>query len=192
VTSPHTPRSRSAARRAPSKIGVANFLAIDFETADYEPDSACAVGLVRVEQRRIAAREYRLIQPPRSHIVFTWLHGIAWKDVATKPIFADVWPELFPLFDGVDFLAAHNASFDERVLSTCAKAAGLSVPKIPFVCTMTLARSAWGIRPTKLSDVCRHLSIPLRHHEALSDAEACARIVLAAAKDGHPVNITMA
>ena len=28
------------------------FVAIDFETADHGPDSACAVGLVRVEARR--------------------------------------------------------------------------------------------------------------------------------------------
>ena len=36
------------------------------------------------------------------------------------------------------------------------------------------------VYPTKLPDVCRRLGIALRHHDALSDAEACARIVLAA------------
>lgn len=45
---------------------------------------------------------------------------------------------------------------------------------------MKLARRTWGLRPAKLPDVCRHLGIGLRHHDALSDAEACARIVLAA------------
>ncbi|NNN06310.1 MAG: hypothetical protein HKL90_10460 [Elusimicrobia bacterium] len=47
-----------------------------------------------------------------------------------------------------------------------------------------IARKAWAIRPTKLPDVCRHLGLKLSHHDALSDAEACANIVLAAAKDG--------
>jgi DNA polymerase-3 subunit epsilon len=28
--------------------GSMNFVAIDFETANYQPDSACAVGLVKV------------------------------------------------------------------------------------------------------------------------------------------------
>jgi DNA polymerase-3 subunit epsilon len=32
----------------------------------------------------------------------------------------------------------------------------------------------------KLSSVCEHLDIPLNHHEAGSDAEACARIILQA------------
>ena len=53
---------------------------------------------------------------------------------------------------------------------------------LPFVCTMQLARQTWGVRPTRLPDVCRFLGIPLQHHDALSDAEAAARIVIAARK----------
>ena len=49
---------------------------------------------------------------------------------------------------------------------------------------MKLARDTWRIYPTKLPDVCRRLAIALNHHEALSDAEACARIVIAAQKQG--------
>jgi DNA polymerase-3 subunit epsilon len=43
-----------------------------------------------------------------------------------------------------------------------------------------LARKKWKLYPTKLPDVCRYLDIPLNHHEALSDAMACAKIVIAA------------
>jgi DNA polymerase III epsilon subunit-like protein len=43
-----------------------------------------------------------------------------------------------------------------------------------------ISRRAWNIRPTRLSDVCNALDIALNHHEALSDANACAQIVLAA------------
>ena len=56
----------------------------------------------------------------------------------------------------------------------------MPVPDLRFECRMKMARDAWGLRPTKLPDVCQHLGIPLRHHDALSAAEACARIVLAA------------
>ena len=44
-----------------------------------------------------------------------------------------------------------------------------------------MARRAWNLRPTKLPDVCRHLGITLNHHDALSDALACAKIVIAEA-----------
>ena len=45
---------------------------------------------------------------------------------------------------------------------------------------MKIARSTWGIYPTKLPNVCNYLDIKLNHHDALSDAEACAKIFIAA------------
>lgn len=155
-------------------------MAIDFETADPASDSACAVALVRVEDGRVVRREQRLIRPPRSRFHFTHIHGIRWQDVERCPTFAAVWPELAPVLDGVAFLAAHNASFDRRVLEACCAAAGLTPPSLPYRCTVQVARAAWRLFPTRLPDVCRYLDIPLVHHDPMSDAEACARIVVAA------------
>lgn len=160
------------------------FVAIDFETADTGRDSACAVGVVRVEKGSIVRSESRLIRPPRSEFVFTYIHGIAWEHVADAPVFGEVWPELSGLLEGADFLAAHNAPFDRSVLSACCGAARVDPPPLPFECTVRLARRLWGIRPTTLPDVCRALDIRLRHHDALSDAEACARIMIAGLREG--------
>jgi DNA polymerase III subunit epsilon len=156
------------------------FLAIDFETADNRGDSACAVGLVLARDGRIVKRVTRLIRPPRRSFYFTHIHGITWDDVRGAPSFGDLWPELAPLMEGIDFLAAHNASFDRGVLRACCATAGIEPPATPFVCTVNLARKTWGLRPANLPAVCRHLGIKLRHHDPASDAEACARIVLAA------------
>jgi DNA polymerase-3 subunit epsilon len=157
------------------------FVALDFETADHGPDSACAVGLVRVEAGQVVHREGLLIRPPRSRILFTHVHGISWRMVADAPPFADVWPRLVPLLDGAGFIAAHNAPFDRRVLQACCAAAGLAPPPLPFVCTVQVSRKRWGLKPNNLPAVCRRLGIGLIHHNAASDAEACARIVIAAA-----------
>lgn len=161
------------------------FTAIDFETADYGRDSACAVALVRAENGRITARDYRLIRPPRQEFVFSYLHGITWQDVENEPGFGTVWTEMQSLLEGVDYLVAHNAPFDRGVLRACCAAAGLAEPEIPFACTVRMARDVWSIRPTRLNNVCDRLGIPLEHHHAASDAEACARIALAALKDGY-------
>lgn len=163
----------------------APFVAIDFETADYHPDSACAVGLVRVEGMQIVRRESVLIRPPRTHFRFTDIHGITWEMVAGESPFAVVWPRLVPMLEGAEFLAAHNASFDRRVLGACCAAAGLGVPELSFVCSMGLARRTWGERWNSLAAVCRRLGIALKHHDAGSDAEACARIVIAARAAGQ-------
>ena len=42
------------------------FTAIDFETATYHRHSACAVGIVTVEQGIITDEYYTLIQPPQN------------------------------------------------------------------------------------------------------------------------------
>jgi DNA polymerase-3 subunit epsilon len=163
--------------------GTPAFLAIDFETADALPDSACAVGLVRVEGLRIVRREIRLIRPPRPEVHSTFIHGITWGDVEGQPTFAEHWPELADMADGVEFLAAHNAPFDRSVLRACCAAARLEAPGQPFICTVQLARRVWDIRPTKLPNVAERLGLELDHHNALSDAEACAGIVIAALRD---------
>lgn len=174
---------------ASSAASGPSFVALDFETADPGADSACAIGLVKVAEGKIVERHVRLIRPPRRAFHFTHIHGIQWSDVADKPAFGQLWPALEPVLRGADFIAAHNASFDRRVLAACCQAAGFPPPPLPFVCTVKLARDTWSIRPTKLSDVCRELSIQLNHHEALSDASACAQIVLAAHAAGARLEV---
>ncbi|MEJ5347580.1 MAG: 3'-5' exonuclease [Desulfosoma sp.] len=155
-----------------------DFVAIDFETANPDRNSACAVAIVKVQDHQIVRRAFRLIRPPTPNFVFTYIHGITWKDVRHEPTFKEIWPELEELTQGAFFFAAHNASFDRSVLQACCATYNLPMPSIPFVCTVQLARRCWRLYPTKLPDVCRHLGIDLRHHDAASDAEACARIVL--------------
>jgi len=163
---------------------MTTFAAIDLETANYRPDSACAVGLVVVTGDRIVRREHHLIRPPDRQFAFTRIHGLTWHDVQDAPTFAELWPALQETIADAAFLAAHNASFDRRVLDSCCRTHRLPQPAHPFVCTVNVARTVWRLFPTRLPDVCRHLDIPLHHHQADSDAEACARIVIAARKAG--------
>jgi DNA polymerase-3 subunit epsilon len=161
-----------------------SFLALDFEIATRDPLSACALGLVRCEKGRITARERRLIRPPSADFTFTYIHGLSWPDVASAPDFPTNWTEIAHWFDGVDFLAAHNAGFDRSVLSACCNAWGLAMPTADWVCSVQLARRIWGLNPADLKSCARFLCVPLDHHEALSDANACAEIILAAEAEG--------
>jgi len=163
------------------------FAAIDFETANSSRDSACAIGIARVNAGVIVEMRHWLIRPPTSTFTFTPIHGIAWSDVRSAPTFAEVWQEAVRLVADVAFLAAHNAPFDRSVLAACCRTAGVPNLATPFRCTVQLARKSFGIYPTTLPSVCRHLGISLDHHNALSDAEACARIVLAAGHSEHGV-----
>ena len=176
---------RRASTRGRSRLSAPDaFVAIDFETANHDPSSACAIAAVRVEANRIVRKEVHLIRPPSRDFFFTDIHGISWDDVRHEKSFAQVWRGMRTILDGAGYLAAHNASFDQRVLTACCRKARLGVPGIPFVCTVRIARAVWDIRPTKLPDVCGRLRIRLKHHDPASDAEACARIVLKARHAG--------
>jgi len=178
------PRSSRTTSPAATDAAVP-FVALDFETADRGTDSACALALVRVEGVRVTERLLLMIRPPRARFEFTWVHGITWAHVRSEPTFAERWPQIERFIAGSAFLAAHNAPFDRGVLEGCCRAAGIAPPGLDYLCTVQVARRAWGLRPANLPAVCGHLGIPLAHHDPASDAEACARIVIAAREGGH-------
>jgi DNA polymerase-3 subunit epsilon len=169
---------------APRKPAAPVVVALDFETANNSRDSACALGLVRLEGWKVAAEKVWLIRPPSAHFLHTGIHGIAWQDVEHCPSFGELWPEIGGLLKGAHWLAAHNAPFDKGVLHACLARHGHAAPKTPFLDTVHIARKVWQIFPTKLNHVCERLEIDLDHHEALSDARACARVLALAAEAG--------
>ena len=166
-----------------------SFVAIDFETADDGYDSACAVALVRVDEGVIVERWQRLIRPPRTKVPYQRIHGLSSAELATAKPFFELYQELTSRLANSassTVVAAHNAGFDRAVLNTCCASGRLRVPRLRWLCTVELARKCWAIHPTSLPNVCARLGIPLKHHTPLSDAEACARIVLAA-ETTHPI-----
>lgn len=161
------------------------FVALDFETADYKADSACAVGLVRIDGAQVGETLYRLIRPPRSRVFFTHIHGLTWAMLRDEPTFAEVWPEMAAFMEGAQGLIAHNATFDSRVLAASCVANGFAPPELPFYCTLKGARRGLGLARNGLNDVCGHLGFELEHHNAASDALAAAKIFVHLTQTGE-------
>lgn len=159
------------------------FTAIDFETANGDRASVCAVGLAVVEDGQIARRVRQLIRP--QPLVFDpfniSIHGITEQDVADAPTFAEYWPSLWLSVQGP--LAAHNASFDMSCLRRALDKSGTPYPETDYYCTRVLSKLAWPEHPTyALDHIAQSLGILFRHHDAEEDAVACAMILLAACR----------
>ncbi len=150
---------------------------LDFETSDRGPDSACALGLVKLRAGKVVDTWYNLIRPPRKRVRFTHVHGLTWTMLKDAPIFAELWPDIAAFLADVTHLAAHNAAFDRRVLLGCCAAAGAEPPNRPFLCTLKGARRALMLPSHGLDAVCAHCGIPLKHHHAGSDALAAALLL---------------
>ena len=162
-------------------------VAIDFETADYDSDSACALGLAVVVDGAVVDSWYSLIRPPRQDVMFTHIHGLTWDKVKDAPGFTDAWAEALPWLDGADYIAAHNAGFDRSVLYGCCRSFGVERPAQDFLCTVRMAKSHLGLQRNNLAAVADHLNIDLNHHHALSDALACGEIVAHMQREGHDI-----
>lgn len=161
-----------------------DFAAIDFETANYEPTSICSVGLVVVRGGEVTHRVHRLVCPEPDYYVRRFseeIHGIFPADTCHAPNFGQVWREVSPLVEGLQ-LVAHNKSFDERVLRATCRMYGIDYVYGDFLCTLTPARRViprTAIENYRLPTVCAYLGIPFdHHHNALADAEGCARIAM--------------
>lgn len=166
---------------APVLPGHGPFVAIDFETATAQRDSACSLALVRVEGDRIVRAETSLLRPPQPSGELSHIHHISEAAQRAAPPLAEVWARLAPLLDGVELLVAHNAPFDRSVLRASWAAAGLTPPGLPWACTVEMSKRCWpGLPGYKLNELASLWGIPLRHHEALSDARACAELVIRA------------
>jgi DNA polymerase III subunit epsilon len=156
------------------------WIAIDFETATREPTSACALGIAIVREGRVAERRSWLIQPPFNEYEFwnTRVHGLGPDDTELAPDFREVWFEVQPVLAQGPLLA-HNASFDVRVLRALIASHELPARAYEYACTVSMARKAFpGLHRHTLDAVCDHCGIALVHHDAASDAEACASIAL--------------
>lgn len=161
---------------------VGPLFALDVETGDARPDSVCALALVRIDGDTLGPTWSTLVRPPRPVAAQnTKVHGLTDRHLADAPTLAAVWLEVVQILDGAAGLVAHHADFDRTAIEASCRAAGLVPPALPWTCTVELARQAWPTLPNhKLPTVAGHLRLELQHHDALSDAKACAGVLLAA------------
>jgi DNA polymerase-3 subunit epsilon len=159
-----------------------NFIAIDFETATGHPHSACAVGIVTVEDGIIIEEYHTLIQPPENEYWYRNIivHGIKPVQTINVPTFDTLFPEIHKRLFGKK-IVAHNESFDRNVLAKTMRYYGLYYDELEIAdkweCTVRIYR-AKGYKPANLRACCYRHDIELNHHEALSDARACAKLYL--------------
>lgn len=163
-----------------------DFTAIDFETANSQSASACAVGLVRVRDGKVVERDAWLIRPPEGASEFLeWnikIHGITPDMVAEAPDWVEQFDRMHE-FIGDDIVTAHNASFDMGVIKGACAHTVLPTPKYRYLCSVQVARKTYELDSYRLPFAAAAAGFDeLNHHDALSDAEACAAIISDAAR----------
>lgn len=157
-------------------------IGLDFETANGKSGSICSVGLALVEDGAVAETRYWLVKP---HVSKRWMdprctdvHGLSWEDIKNAPEFTEVWPAMRDFILLGDCVVIHNATFDLRHLRAALALYALPAIQFPYLCSLKTSRKLLpNLSCHKLDVVAQHIGLSFKHHNALEDAAACAKII---------------
>ncbi|WP_375383582.1 exonuclease domain-containing protein [uncultured Sphingomonas sp.] len=157
-----------------------DFVVIDVETACSRVSSICQIGIVGFRSG-VVVLEYETLLDPRDHFSSfnTRIHGIAADHVAGKPCFGDVHHVVDVHLAGRTTVA--HSYFDKGALAAACRVHDRRMVETTWLDSVRVAKRAWPELPShKLNVVSKHLGIPLRHHDALSDVRAAGMIIVKA------------
>jgi DNA polymerase-3 subunit epsilon len=156
-----------------------NFISIDFETANKKRSSICSIGIATVENGKIIEKKHILVKPYPNYYdpSLVQIHGINYEDTESCKSFDQQWRKLRKYFHNKT-VVAHNASFDLSALRAALDSYNLNYPNLKYHCTLALCREILELDANRLCDIADYYKIKLNHHNAESDAIACAKIAL--------------
>ncbi len=170
---------------------------IDFETSGISPDEGgrvTEVAAIRIRDGVILERFVSLINcNVRISSFITQLTGITQNMVDRAPPVGEVLPKLID-FIGEDYLAAHNASFDEKFLIAEAHRLGLQTRHCGVICSVKLARRVLpGHTTYSLGPLAARLGLKFngQAHRAEADADVAARLILRLMEQLNTVHPTL-
>ena len=158
---------------------MSRYVVFDVETPNRYNNRMSAIGISVIENGIIADEFFSLVNPETYFDYFNVrLTGINEAAVAQAPTFPVLWQEIEPIMSG-GILVAHNAPFDMSVLRACLRDYGIVWKRsVPYTCTVKIGRRVLPGIKHNLNVMCDYYGICLQHHQADSDARACAEILL--------------
>ena len=158
------------------------FVAVDVETANTDPSTICSIGIVDFHNG-IVRTEYSTLVNPKD--VFSaqhvGIHGIDAAAVRDAPTWGRLTNRIHSLLSG-RVIVSHTP-FDRVALSQASARWQVVLPACTWLDSAILARRAWPQLARSgygLHDVCEFLSYDFAHHNALADAKAAGKVLLAA------------
>ena len=169
---------------------IADYFAVDVETANQNRHSICQIGIAAFVDGKMVDAWQTLVNPSEYfHGINISIHGIRPEMVADAPC----WPEVFEwaarLLDNA-VVASHTAFDRGALLGACERNDLPPIAYRKWIDTCWIARKAWPELPNhKLPTLAGHFAIVYKSHDALEDARVAGEI-LALALDQRQLSIT--
>ena len=157
------------------------FVVFDIETTGLSPKNCgiTEIGAVRVAGGELKDTFSTFVDPEmRIPPNIVSLTGITQDMVAGAPKTKEALEKFWEYVGDTKCLVAHNASFDTSFIFGKSNELGIEF-KADVLDSVAVARAALpDIKSHKLNILAKHYKIPLKHHRAMNDAQATAKILL--------------
>lgn len=160
-----------------------SFVALDFETANFDRASVCAVGITTVIDGNVQSTTSWFVEPPTGlDFTNTYLHGIGPDDVDGAPTWLETLHRLREATNGLPLVA--YSPFDKGVYNAANTLTEAGDPQLTFLDALAVVRHHCNLPSHRLPLVVEHFALPdFHHHEAGADSLACALIILRIAEE---------
>jgi DNA polymerase-3 subunit epsilon len=160
------------------------FCSLDVETANHNQGSICQIGIGVFDNGKLVDTWVSYIDPrDYFHPRFIGIHGISPKTVKFKPTFPKVYSQLSEILG--NNIVVHHSPFDKIAFQKAYSQNGLNPIAMHWLDSVRVARHTWSEFSEggyNLEHLAWQLDIEFKHHDALEDAVAAGRIVLAACR----------
>jgi DNA polymerase-3 subunit epsilon len=164
-----------------------HFLSIDVETANPYMGSICQIGIARFIDGKIVEEWSTLVDPESYFDEFnSSIHGISQDMVVGKPKLPEVADKIRLLLESG--LAVSHTHFDRTAMAQAFDGYGLKPISTTWLDSARVARRTWDDVSRSgfgLSNLCSKIGYDFKHHDALEDAKAAGKVLLAAIRESQ-------
>ena len=163
-------------------MNIADFIALDVETANGNQGSICQIGLAAYKDGALVQEWSSLINPEEKfNSTNINIHGLTAADVAEAPILPKV-AETLRAWLNRQIVVCHTM-FDRQALHK--SFAKYRLPKLDcrWLDSCQVAKKTWtSSKNHQLPTICELIGYEFKHHDALEDAKAAGAVILAASQ----------
>jgi len=159
-----------------------DFVALDVETANPNIASICQIGCVKYKNGQLID-EWESYVDPEDYFDETniFVHGINPSKVENAPKFPEITETLYTYLKG--YVVVCHTHFDRVAIRKATARYNLSPIDCIWLDSARVARRAWkefAWRGYNLKNLCEYIGYEFSHHNALEDAKATAKVLIAA------------
>lgn len=161
---------------------MSKFYVIDVETANADYSSICQIGIAEFNNGQLTNTWETLVNPNDYFDGMNIsIHGITKKMVKHSPTFSEIYEKIKQTTE--NNIVFHHMPFDRIAINRACELNQLELIRTDWLDSAKVVRRTWeefAYSGYGLSKITNHLGIKFKHHNALEDAIATGKVLLAA------------